>query len=80
MLKKMEDANRNQLEVLRGQQQDMHVLANALVGQTSEVIKKRVEQSISEFMSGNDNVKSEIAKQIGDKILSRLGGAFGEAK
>ena len=38
MLKKMEDANRSQLETLKGQQSDIHQLANALVGQTAESV------------------------------------------
>ena len=80
MLKKMEDANRNQLDVLRDSKQDMHMLANALVGQTSDIIKQRVEKAISEFMTSDDKVKGEIARQIGDKVLHGLRGAFNEQK
>lgn len=80
MLKKMEDANRNQLDVLRDSKQDMHLLANALVGQTSDIIKQRVEKAISEFMTSDDKVKGEIARQIGDKVLNGLRGAFNEQK
>lgn len=72
MLKKMEDANRSQLETLKGQQADIHQLANALVGQTSEVIKARVEDTISEYLSSGDNVQKVVAEEIAKKILIGL--------
>ncbi|MBM2815737.1 MAG: hypothetical protein HW421_2499 [Ignavibacteria bacterium] len=72
MLKKMEDANRSQLEVLRGQQVDIHLLANALIGQASDVIKARVENAISEYISSGDQVQRVIAEQIADKIMVGL--------
>jgi hypothetical protein len=69
MLKKMEDANRSQLETLRGQQADIHQLSNALVGQTSDLIKNRVESAISEYMTSDDNIRKVIASEIAEKIL-----------
>jgi hypothetical protein len=69
MLKKMEDANRSQLETLRGQQADIHQLSNALVGQTSDLIKNRVETAISEYMTSDDNIRKVIATEIAEKIL-----------
>ena len=72
MLKKMEDANRSQLETLRGQGHDIHQLTNALVGQTAEIIKNRVEKAISEYMTSDDNVRNAIAEEIGQKILLSL--------
>lgn len=69
MLKKMEDANRSQLETLRGQQEDIHQLSTALVGQTSEIIKTRVEKAISEYMTSGDHVQQEIAQAIANKII-----------
>lgn len=74
MLKKMEDANRSQLETLRGQQEDIHQLSTALVGQTSEIIKTRVENAISEYMTSGDNVQREIASAIADKIIFDIKG------
>lgn len=74
MLKKMEDANKSQLETLRGQQEDIHQLSTALVGQTSEIIKTRVENAISEYMSSGDNVQREIASAIADKIIFDIKG------
>jgi len=76
MLKKMEDANRNQLEVLKGQQHDMHLLATALVGQTAELIKARVEKAITEYMTSDDHVKRVIAEEISEKILAGMRSAF----
>jgi hypothetical protein len=72
MLKKMEDANRSQLEALRGQQTDIHQLANALVGQTSELIKSRVEKSIEQYMTSGDKVQQIIASEIANKIIFGL--------
>lgn len=72
MLKKMEDANRSQLEALRGQQTDIHQLANALVGQTAEIIKTRVEKSIEQYMTSGDKVQQVIASEIAKKIIFGL--------
>ncbi len=69
MLKKMEDANRSQLDILKEQQKDIHILSNALVGQTAEIIKTRVENVIVEYMSSENNVERVVAEQIADKIL-----------
>ncbi len=69
MLKKLEDASKGELEVLRGQQHDIHQLANALVGQTAEIIKNRVEQAIEEYMTSGSNIEQEIAQQIAHKVL-----------
>lgn len=74
MLKKMEDANRSQLEALRGQQEDIHQLSTALVGQTSEIIKTRVENAISEYMTSGDQVQRQIAGAIADKIIFDIKG------
>lgn len=72
MLKKMEDANRSQLEALRSQQADIHQLTNALVGQTSEIIRNRVEKSIQEFVTSGDHIQKMIAEQIARNILIGL--------
>lgn len=72
MLKKMEDANRSQLEALRGQQVDIHQLSNALVGQTAEIIRKRVEVAIEQYMASADNVQKVIAEEIAKWILGNL--------
>ncbi len=69
MLKKMEDANRSQLEALRGQQADIHQLSNALVGQTAEIIKNRVESAIEDYMTSGDNVQKVVAEEIAKKII-----------
>lgn len=72
MMKKMEDANRSQLDTLRGQQADIHQLANALVGQTSEIIRNRVEKSIEEFVTSGDQMQKIIAEQIARNIMIGL--------
>jgi hypothetical protein len=78
MLKKMEDANRSQLETLRGQQHDIHQLTNALVGQTAEIIKSRVEKTISEYMASSENVDKAIANEISSKIMKGLRDAYSD--
>ncbi len=72
MLKKMEDANRSQLEALRSQQVDIHQLANALVGNTAEIIRTRVETAIEEYMTSGDQVQRAIAEEISKKLLFTL--------
>jgi len=72
MLKKMEDASRSELETLRGQQADIHQLANALVGQTSEIIRTRVEKAIEQYITSGDKVQEVIAQEIARKIVLGL--------
>ncbi len=76
MLKKMEDANRSQLEALRVQQHDIRILANALVGKTEEMVKARVEHAIADYMKSEDNIKRIVGEEIGQKITKALKGAF----
>ncbi|MFC2131243.1 hypothetical protein ACFLSQ_07400 [Bacteroidota bacterium] len=80
MMKKMEDANRSQLETLRGQQHDIHQLTNALVGQTAEIIKSRVEKTITEYMASSENVDKAIAAEISSKIMKGLRDAYSDKK
>ncbi|MBI5326581.1 MAG: hypothetical protein HZB41_15125 [Ignavibacteriae bacterium] len=80
MLKKMEDANRSQLETLKGQQHDIHQLTNALVGQTAEIIKSRVEKAISEYMTSDSNVHKVVAEEISKKIMIGIKESFVEKK
>jgi len=72
IMKKMEDANRSSLDAQRGQQADIHMLTNALVGQTSAIIKDRVEKAIEEFMTSDSQVEKQIAGAVADKILVSL--------
>lgn len=72
IMKKMEDANRSSLDAQRGQQADIHMLTNALVGQTATIIKDRVEKAIEEFMTSNDEVEKKIAGAVAEKILVSL--------
>ncbi|MGB9851784.1 MAG: hypothetical protein ACPLPX_02845 [Candidatus Kapaibacteriota bacterium] len=76
MLKKMEDANKSQLEALRSQQYDIHQLTSVLVGQSAEIIKSRVERAISEYLTSDDHVKRMIAEEISQKILIGLKESF----
>lgn len=69
MLKRMEDANRSQLEALKNQQEDIHKMSNALVGQNSEVIRQKVEATISEYLTSGDQVNKQIAEAIASKLV-----------
>ncbi|MFW6276446.1 MAG: hypothetical protein ACOC2K_02090, partial [Bacteroidota bacterium] len=80
MLKKMEDASKSQLETLKGSQEDIHQLANALVGQTSEIIRTRVENAISDYMTSGDQVQKQIAEEIAKKITFNLRSAEPEER
>ena len=72
MLKKMEDANRSQLEALLGQQADIHQLTNALVVQTAEIIRARVETAIEDYMTSGDQIQKVVAEEIAKKIMFSL--------
>lgn len=80
MLKKMEDGNRSSLEALKGQQHDIHQLANVLIGQSAEIIKNRVEAAITSYMTSDDNIKRVVAEEISDKILTGLRESFSTVK
>ncbi|MCS7170018.1 MAG: hypothetical protein NZ949_05275, partial [Candidatus Kapabacteria bacterium] len=69
MLKKMEDAARGQLETLEQQSRDIHRLAEALEGGTTELIRRRVEQAITEYLTSDDSVRRMVAEEISQKIL-----------
>jgi len=76
MMKKMEDANRNQLELLRGQQADIHNLANALIGQNAEIIKQKVQAAISQHLTDDGKVREIVGKAIVENMTI----GFGEEK
>jgi hypothetical protein len=81
MLKKMEDANRNQLDTLEDVSKDMHKVAVALVEGNSEMIKQKVNQAVSEYLSDEKNIQGELAKEIGDIVLKAIGsGIIGQGK
>jgi hypothetical protein len=69
MLKKMEDANKNQLETMKDVSQDMHKLADALVGETSEMIKRKVEAAIAEALASDENVRRVVSDKVAEKII-----------
>ncbi|MEN3026753.1 MAG: hypothetical protein ABDH31_03465 [Chlorobiota bacterium] len=69
MLKKMEDAARGQLETLEQQSRDIHRLAEALEGGTTELIRRRVEEAITEYLTSDDKIKRMVAEEISQKIL-----------
>lgn len=76
IMKKMEDSNKNSYEALKSQSQDIHQLANVLIGQSAEIIKSRVESAITEYMTSDDNLKRVVAMEISDKILTGMREAF----
>lgn len=78
MMKKMEDANNNQLETMKDVSTDMHSLADALVGETSEIIKQKVEVAIQEALASDDNVKKIVSDKVAEKIILAMRDAFPE--
>ena len=76
MLKKMEDANKGQLEVQRLQQYDIHQLKNSLVGGAAEIVRQRVEAAVVEYLAKNEHlegaIKDEFLKTI-RKALIHIG-------
>jgi hypothetical protein len=69
MLKKMEDASKNQLETMKDVSQDMHKLTDALVGETSDLIRRKVEEAIAESLSNDDNVRKVVSEKVAEKII-----------
>jgi uncharacterized membrane-anchored protein YjiN (DUF445 family) len=68
MLKKMEDASRNQLDILQEQQRDIRLFVDKLIGESSEMIKRRVEQALSEHLSNDEAMREKISKAIVDNL------------
>jgi hypothetical protein len=56
--------------------QDMHQMAGALVGETSEIIKKKVEMAIAEALASDDNVKRVVSDKVAEKIIVAMRDAF----
>ena len=80
MMKKMEDANKNQLETMKDVSEDMHSLADALVGETSELIKQKVEVAIQEALASDENVKRVVSDKVAEKIIVAMRSAFPDNK
>ncbi len=76
LMKKMEDAAKLQLETMKDVSQDMHQMAGALVGETSEIIKKKVEMAIAEALASDDNVKRVVSEKVAEKIIVAMRDAF----
>jgi polyhydroxyalkanoate synthesis regulator phasin len=76
LMKKMEDAAKLQLETMKDVSQDMHQMAGALVGETSEIIKKKVEMAIAEALASDDNVKRVVSDKVAEKIIVAMRDAF----
>lgn len=78
LMKKMEDANKGQLETMKTVSEDMHQLTDALVGETSDIIKKKVETAIQEALASDDNVKRVVSDKVAEKIIIAMQSAFPE--
>jgi len=76
LMKKMEDASKSQLETMKDVSEDMHSMAIALVGETSEIIKKKVELAIAEALASDDNVKRVVSDKVAEKIIVAMREAF----
>jgi hypothetical protein len=80
LMKKMEDASKSQLETMKDVSEDMHSMASALVGETSEIIKKKVELAIAEALASDDNVKRVVSDKVAEKIIVAMREAFPSPK
>jgi hypothetical protein len=68
MLKKMEDASRSQLDILQEQQRDIRLFVDKLIGESSEMIKRRVEEALSEHLSNDEAMREKISKAIVENL------------
>ncbi len=80
MLKKMEDASRSQLDSLNKVATDMHQLRVTFEGGTSEMMKRKVEEAVAEYLQSQNNVESAVATAIRDKIIVSLRETFAASK
>ena len=80
MMKKMEDANKSQLETMKDVSEDMHQLTDALVGETSELIKQKVEAAIQDALASDENVKRVVSDKVAEKIIIAMQSAFPDRK
>lgn len=78
LMKKMEDANKNQLETMKDVSEDIHTMADALVGETSEIIKQKVELAIQDALASDENVKRVVSDKVAEKIIIAMRQAFPE--
>jgi len=72
MLKKLEDASKSQLDALEAVAQDIHKMAVALEAGTRELIQRRVEEAISEYLASEDHLQRAVAQAIREKIVVSL--------
>lgn len=79
MLKKMEDANNNQLDTMRDVKEDMHAMSQALIGGTSEMIRKKVEEAISASLSSDENVRKIVSDKVSERIIIGIKEGFGKS-
>jgi hypothetical protein len=56
--------------------EDMHTLTDALVGETSEIIKQKVELAIQEALASDENVKRVVSDKVAEKIIIAMRQAF----
>ncbi len=68
MLKKMEDASRSQLDILQEQQRDIRLFVDKLIGESSEMIKRRVEEALSQHLSNDEAMREKISKAIVENL------------
>ncbi|MDZ4744790.1 MAG: hypothetical protein SGJ05_02170 [bacterium] len=80
LMKKMEDANKNQLETMKDVGEDMHKVADALVGETSEIIKKKVADAIQEALSSDENVRKVVSEKVAERIIIAISDSFPKSK
>lgn len=80
LMKKMEDANKNQLETMKDVSEDMHKMADALVGETSEIIKKKVELAIADALASDENIKKVVSDKVAEKIIVAMRQAFPQGR
>ncbi len=72
MLKKLEDASKSQLDALEAVARDIHKMAVALEAGTRELIQRRVEEAISEYLASEDHLQRAVAQAIREKIVVSL--------
>lgn len=72
MMKKMEDANRSQLDTLGDVAKDMHQVSTALVEGNAKIVQAQVERAVTEYLSNPSNLHGSVGDAVGKIVVDVL--------
>lgn len=72
MMKKMEDANRSQLDTLGDVAKDMHQVSTALVEGNAKIVQAQVEKAVTEYLANPSNLHGSVGDAVGKIVVDVL--------